>query len=205
MPRALRDPVVADVCADLHAAYGQGRTPETVLGMTVAEFAEQVARENGWLVAWPMYGRLLASAAVGAAAAILAGFALVLPSMYLVLAAVGHVLVWAGSDAEGYRESSLNAGIVYAMYALFGVGFVAAVLTAVRWGLKAAVQLRQTLSAGAVLIAVSAAVSVPLAVAIGHVSRFSSAPLVVAAEFGLVLGLAGAALVAARAWALRLS
>jgi len=196
--------VVADVSADLHAAYGEERTPEMVLGTTVAKFAEQVAQENGWLVAWPMYGRLLASAAVGAVGAIGAGFALVLPSMYLVLAAVGHVVSWAGIDAAGYREGHVDEVVVYAMYALFGVGFVAVVLSAVRRGLRAAVQLRPTLRAGLVLLAVSAAVSVPLAVAIGHASHFSSAPLVVAAEFGLVLGLAAGALIAARVWALRL-
>ena len=203
VPRALREPVLADVTADLHAAHRQGRTPEVVLGVAVAEFAEQVARENGWLVAWPMYGRMLSSAAAGAGVAMVAGFAVVLPSMYLVLGAVGHLASWVGRDVATYGESGLYLAVVYAMYALFGVAFVAAVLGAVRRGLKAAVGLRRTLRVGTVLLPLSAGVSLPLAVAIGRASGYSNAPWVVAAEFGLVLGLAAAALVAARAWALR--
>jgi hypothetical protein len=208
VPRALREPVLAEVGADLRAAYAQGRTPEVVLGVAVAEFAEQVARENGWLVAWPMYGRMLSSAAVGAVVAIVVGFALVLPAVTGVIAVAGTVLSWVGvevSDSGGYGGgSSWYLPIVYAIYAAFGVGFIAAVLAAVRRGMKAAVELRRTVRAGAVLLPVSAAVSLPLAVAIGRASDYSSAPLVVAAEFGLVLGLAGASLLAARAWVLRL-
>lgn len=208
VPRALREPVLAEVSADLHAAYVQGRTPEVVLGVSVAQFAEQVAGENGWLVAWPMYGRMLTSAAVGAGVAIVAGLVVVLPAMTGVIAVVGTVLSWAGVEVAsggGYGGgSSWYLPIVFAIYAVFGVGFVAAVLVAVRRGLKAAAGLRRTVRAGAVLLPASAAVSLPLAVAVGRASDYSNAPVVVMAEFGLVLGLAGAALVAARVWALRL-
>jgi hypothetical protein len=141
--------VVAEVGADLHAAYRQGQTPEVVLG------------------------------------------------------AVGHLFLLVNPDGGVYGESSLYLVVSYGVYGLYGVGFVAAVLTAVRWGLKAAMRLRETVRAGLVLLPVSAALSLPLAVAIGRASDYGNAPLVVAAEFGLVLGLAGAALVAARVWALR--
>jgi len=207
VPRALREPVLADVSADLHAAYAQGRTPEVVLGVPVAQFAEQVAGENGWLVAWPMYGRMLTSAAAGAAVAIMAGLVVVLPAMTGVIAVAGTVLSWAGVEvvsSGGYGGgTNWYLPIVYAIYAAFGVGFVAAVLAAVRRGLRAAVGLRRTVRAGVLLLPVSAAVSLPLAVAVGRASDYSNAPLVVTAEFGLVLGLAGASLMAARAWALR--
>jgi len=203
----LREAVAADVAADLHAAYLQGRPLEVVLGVTSEHFAEQVARENGWLVPWPMYGRMLTSAALGAAGAIAAGIVLVLPATLGIVAAVGWVLLWAGVDLGSQVTASGQtywyAPIVYAIYTLFGMGFVAAVLAAVRRGLKAAVELRRTLRAGLVLLTVSAAISLPLALAIGHASDYSNAPFVVAAEFSLVLGLASVALVAPRAWALR--
>lgn len=209
VPRALREPVVADVRADLHSAHAEGRTPEAVLGMPVPQFAEQVAQENGWFVAWPMYGRMLISAAAGAALAIAAGLLVVFPATSGLITVAGKVLSWTG--LEVVADGGLGEGtdwyvpIVYAVYTAFGVGFVAVVLAAVRRGLRAAVGLRRTIRVGTVLLPASAAVSLPLAIAVGHATAYSSAACVVAAEFGLVLGLAGAALVASRAWALRQS
>ncbi|GAB3272381.1 hypothetical protein GCM10027586_21280 [Kineococcus gypseus] len=203
VPRVLREPVAREVGADLHAAYLDGRTPEAVLGVAVDVFAEQVAGENGWLVPWPMYGRLLGAAAIGAVGAIAAGLVVVLPAMAGVLWAVGQVFVRVAAPGAVYGESTLYAVIVCMVYALFGVGLIAAVLAAVRRGLTAAQQLRRTLRAGALLLPLSAALSLPSAVAVGRASGYSTAPAVVLVEAALVLGLAAVALLTARAWALR--
>ncbi|NAZ80512.1 hypothetical protein GTR02_01600 [Kineococcus sp. R8] len=203
VPRVLRSSVADDVTADLVAAQRSGRSVEVALGMDVLQFAEQVARANGWSVPWPLYGRMLASAAVGAAAAIVVGFALVLPSTVLALDGVGYVLRALGVEFGPAGPGAWYAPLVYAVYVLFGVAFVVAVLGAVRRGLRYGRRVRETLRAGTVLLPLSAALSVPAAVAVAHLNHFSGAPLVVASEFGLVLGAAAAALVAARSWALR--
>lgn len=204
VPRALRDVVARDVAADLHDAYREGRTPESVLGTSVREFAADVARENGWLVAWPMYGRLLAAAGAGAGLAVAAGLVLLLPlTAWSLEVAAAALLGRAGVTAAAGEDPSWYLPIVLGSYVVFGVGFVAAVLGCVRWALRSAVGLTRTLRAGALGLPASAALSLPVAVWVGHVSGFSTSPPVVLTECGLVLGAAAVALVTARAWAVR--
>ncbi|MEZ0166487.1 hypothetical protein AB2L27_17140 [Kineococcus sp. LSe6-4] len=203
VPRALRDAVARDVSADLHDAHRQGRTPESVLGTSVPDVATEVARENGWLVAWPMYGRVLVAAGVGAVMALAAGLVLLLPLAAWTVSAVPAVLGWAGVTVGADGDPSWYLPIVLGAYVVFGVAFVAVVLACVRWALRSAAGLNRTLRAGVLGLPASAALSLPVAVWIGHVSGFSTAPHVVLTECGLVLGAAAVALVAARAWAVR--
>ncbi|MEZ0493346.1 hypothetical protein AB2L28_13990 [Kineococcus sp. TBRC 1896] len=201
VPRALRDAVARDVTADLQEAHRQGRTPESVLGTPVREFATEVARENGWLIAWPVYGRVLAAAGVGAALSLAAGLVLLVPLVAGATYAAGTVLRWAGVPVGG--DPSWYLPIVLGGYVVFGVAFVTVVLACVRWALRSAAGPTRTLRAGALGLPVSAALSLPVAIWTGHVTGFSTAPHVVLTECGLVLGAAAVALVAARAWAVR--
>ncbi|MEW1960169.1 hypothetical protein [Kineococcus sp. NPDC059986] len=203
VPRPLRDAVAGDVAADLHDAHRQGRTPESVLGTSVRDFAREVARENGWLVAWPQYGRMLAAAAVGAGLSVLVGAVLLVPLVGWSTNVVAVVLGEAGVTVGDGGDPSWYLPVVLGTYVLFGAGFVAAVLGCVRWALRSAEGLTRTLRFGALGLPASAALSLPVAIWIGHASGFSTSPSVVLTECGLVLGTAAAALVAARAWAVR--
>ena len=174
VPRADRAAMADELRADLIAAHAESpghRTPAELLGTDPARFADDLAHAaDSPRVAdhfWP-------SAAIGAA--------------------IGAVLVnIAVSNTSRLVPDLGSLPAAIGFYAVVGLVFLGVVLLSVRLGTRADPRARSTLRRTALLLPVSAAVSLPLAVGLAHLAGFSTNPVVVLSEAGIVLALAAAA------------
>ena len=187
VPRADRARMAADLRVDLlavHAEQPGHRTPTQLLGAAPAQFADDLARAAGATAGAARPTRLWRSAAIGAA--------------------LGALIVYVGVfDGTRVVPGLDSLTIVFAFYAGLGVCFVGAVLAAAWLGTRAEPLARSTVGRAALLLPLSAAVSVPLAVGIAHLVHYAINPVTLLAEGGVVLALAGAAIHLAHWSALR--
>ncbi|WP_432489649.1 hypothetical protein [Kineococcus sp. SYSU DK018] len=211
LPRRDRRALLADVEADLVAAGAEMDTddPHALLGTDVDAFADEVVRERGLQRPRGRYARLMVFSAIGAVVAVIGIWPLLLGIMGAVTSEPTPEPVYSPPGTPPppsvITEEATTGGTVFifSMYALAGVLFVGLVLLAVNFGLRSADRLGATLRRMALLMPLSAAVSLPLAVLVARTSDYSTEASVVLFEAAIVLALAAAAVLASRYWALR--
>lgn len=211
LPRRERQQLLTEVWADLTAMQEESgiADPRELLGTDPDRFADDVVAARGLRKPVGRYGRLLTWAAIGTAVAV--------PTLFTLLTSIQSGLANAGGVEEprpvvpGYEEPAViiepattgDLVVAVGLYALMGVLFVAVVLAAVGYGLRNDTRVKGTLGRMAVLMPLSAGLSVPAAVYFAGVSGYSTTLPIVAFEAFLVLALAALAIVGARFWALR--
>ena len=187
VPRADRAAMRTELRADLLTAHDEQpahHTPHQLLGADPVEFADDLARAAGTTANLDEATRLWRSAAIGAAA--------------------GSLLVYVGIFNGTQLVPGLDSTtLLFGFYASLGVGFVGAVLVAVWQGTRTEPCARSTIGRMALLLPLSTAVSVPLAVGTAHLVHYAINPVTLLAEGGIVLATAAAAVHLAHWSALR--
>ena len=203
--------LLAEVRTDLTAMQEESgiTDPRELLGTDPDTFADDVIAARGLRKPAGCYGRLLTWAAIGTAVAV--------PTLFTLLMSILSGMANAGGVEEprplvpGYEQPAViiepsttgDTVVAVGLYALMGMLFIAVVLTAVGYGLRRDTRVKGTVGRMAVLMPLSAGLSVPAAVYFAGVSGYSTTLPIVAFEVFLVLALAALAIVGARFWALR--
>ncbi|MCI2240431.1 hypothetical protein MO973_45200 [Paenibacillus sp. TRM 82003] len=212
LPRRDRRDLLTDVEADLVAAGAEMDTddPHALLGTDVDAFADEVVRERGLQRPRGRYGRLMVFSAIGAVVAVIGIWPLLLGVMGAVTSEPTPEPVYSPPGTTPpppsvITEEATTGGTVFifSLYALAGVLFVGLVLLAVNFGLRSADRLGATLRRMALLMPLSAVVSLPLAVLVARTSGYSTEASVVLFEAAIVLACAAAAVLASRYWVVR--
>lgn len=180
---ALVDQLRMDLLA-AHAERPNQHTPAQLLGTDPAQFADDLAHAAGAAPRPVGPTGLWRSATIGGA--------------------LGALVVYLGVyDGTQLFPEQVSLVVVYAYYTALGVCFVSAVLIAVWLGTRPDPLALPTLRRIALLLPLSAALSLPLAIGVAHLSNFVIRPFPNLAETGIVLTIAAAAVQVAHRTAAR--
>lgn len=185
--------LAADLRSELQSAAAEGVTPEQLLDADLRGFARRLADEAGMSRVRPAYGRVLRTALAGTLLGACVGVAL--------YALVYPLMVAAFDLPRGLRVPILLAVLVYyGTAAAFAAGGAA---VAVRTRLRDLPRIRRTGNALLVLLPLAGAVATPVTMGFAWVFGYTTDPLVVAVEVGLVAAAVVGAILLARWWSLR--
>lgn len=185
VPHSDRRLLAAELAPDLQAAAADGHEPADLLTPDVDTFAERLAEAHGVRLVPPRHANVQLGGLLGAVLALVTGAGLVVGLQPLLTSKV---------ELSG-RYPVAGAVLVFASLAVLGLlGCLLGIYAAVRGRPAAGATVRRA----ALLLPLTAAVGVALAVALGRSTDYSDAPSVVLAECGIVAVSCAGALLAAR-------
>ena len=189
--RGDRRTIVQDVRSDLHTAAADGVSPEVLIGPDVDAFAREAIEAGGYRPSSRDYPRVLTVGVLAAAAAVVAGYLLIVEVFTPLLSS------WFTLDS-----SYPTAGPLVAYGGIVLVGLLG-VLAAVRWLLTGRPAARETLNRAALLLPIGAAAGIGAVITVARDLDYRLTVATVSVQVLFVaLGVA-AALGVARWWAIR--
>ncbi|MEV0424906.1 hypothetical protein [Micromonospora sp. NPDC050495] len=188
-----RAALAADLTVELRSAAADGVTPDQLLGADLRGFARRLADEAGVSRVPPEYGRVVRTALAGTVLGACVGL-------------VGYLLVYPLVVAAFDLPRSFRVPILLAVLVYYGtVAALAAggASVAVRTRLGDLPRIRRTANAMLVLLPLAGAAVTPLTMGFARAFGYSTHPLMVAAEVGLVVAAVVGAILLARWRSLR--
>ncbi|WP_052744752.1 hypothetical protein [Micromonospora sp. HK10] len=188
-----RATLAADLRLELQSAAADGVTPEQLLDADLRGFARRLADEAGVSCVPPEYGRVVRTALTGT---VLGGC----------VGLIGYLLIFPLMVAAFDLPRSVRVPILLAVLVYYGsVAALAAggAVVAVRTRLGDLPRIRRTASAMLVLLPLAGAAAIPLAMGFARAFGYTTDPLVVAAEVGIVVAAVVGAVLLARWWSVR--
>ncbi len=189
VPRSDRRLLEAELVPDLQEAAADGHDPADLLTPDVDTFARDLAEAHGVAQVPPRHANVQLGGLLGAIVALVLGAA---------SATALQPILTSRVQLSG-RYPVAGAVLVFGLLAAAGLlGCLLGVHAVVRGKPAAGATVRRT----ALVLPVTAAVGVGLAVLFGKSTHYSSAPAVVLAECGLVIASCAVGLATARRWAI---